>query len=93
MRVMKLTGAKYRLVVLALAPLAISGAVPALATNQATELSWQPLSREERTSPQRVAAIRACNARAAKIGAARDWQTATFAIYGACMLEHGQRFG
>ena len=93
MRVMKLTGAKYRLVVLALAPLAISGAVPALATNQATELSWQPLSREERTSPPRVAAIRACNARAAKIGAARDWQTATFAIYGACMLEHGQRFG
>jgi hypothetical protein len=37
----KLAGAKYRLVVFTLAPLAISSTVPASATSQATEFSWQ----------------------------------------------------
>jgi hypothetical protein len=85
---MKLAGAKYHLVVLTLTLFAISGTVSA-----ADGLWPKPLSREEQTSPRRVVAIRECNARAAKIGAARDWQTATFAIYGGCMVEHRQRFG
>ncbi len=104
---MKLVGTKYRLVVLTLAPFVIAGTAPASATihSRTTQSSRQlymyapdelwpkPLSKPEQTSAQRMAAVRECNARAGKIGAARDWQTATFAIYGACMLEHRQEFG
>jgi hypothetical protein len=57
---MKLTGAKYRLAILALAPLVISGTLPALATSQATEL-WQ--------APY-MAKVAVCQSRAAPIFAA-----------------------
>jgi hypothetical protein len=100
---MELVGTKYRFVILALAlaPLAISDSASAASQNRdfprqlylyAPEGS-SLLSTEEQTSPQRAAAIHECNTWARSIGAERDWQAATFARYGACMLEHGQRFG
>jgi hypothetical protein len=52
-----------------------------------------PLSNSEETSQQRAAAIHECNIRARRIGAERDWQAATYTLYGVCMSEHGQRFG
>jgi hypothetical protein len=85
---MELASARYGLAALALTLFAISGTVCA-----ADGLWPKPLSKEEQTSPQRVTAIHECNAWARSIGAERDWQAATFARYGACMLEHGQRFG
>jgi hypothetical protein len=103
--IMKLAGTNYRFVVLALVPLAFSGAVPASAASHAAKSSRQLylyapdgngpnlLSKEEQTSSPRVAAIRECNAWARRVGSERDWQAATYARYGACMLEHDQRFG
>ena len=52
-----------------------------------------PLSKPEEASPQRAAAIHECNIRARRIGAERDWQAATYTLYGVCMSEHHQRFG
>ena len=52
-----------------------------------------PLSETEQTSPQRAVAIHECNIRARRIGAERDWQAATYTLYGVCMNEHHQRFG
>lgn len=125
---------KYCLVLLALAPLAASGAVTASAASrhshssrplylyapstaaaapasQNTNSGWQPyavntdfssppyipdrvgpLSNAEEASPQRAAAIRECNNRARRIGAERDWQAATYTLYGVCMSEQHQRF-
>jgi hypothetical protein len=52
-----------------------------------------PLSNTEQTSPQRAVAIHECNIRARRIGAERDWQAATYTLYGVCMSEQHQRFG
>jgi hypothetical protein len=102
---MKRAGTNYRFVVLTLVPLAVLGAVPASAASHAAksprqlylyapnEIGPNLLSKEEQTSPPRIAAIRECNAWARRVGAERDWQAATYARYGACMLEHDQRFG
>jgi hypothetical protein len=133
---MELTGTKHCFVLLALAPLAVSGAVTASAASQHTHSSrhllylyalpavtvsaarhntdsgWQPyaentdfslppyvpdrfgpLSNTEQTSPQRAVAIHECNIRARRIGAERDWQAATYTLYGVCMSEQHQRFG
>ena len=98
---MEFIGTKYRFVILALAPLALSGTASAASQNRDFPQQlylyapdrFSLLSTEEQTSPQRVAAIHECNTWARSIGAERDWQAATFARYGACMLEHGQRFG
>jgi hypothetical protein len=98
---MELVGTKYRFILLAVVPLAVSGT--ASAASHDTDFAWQPnsyapdrfapLSRTEQTSAQRAAAIHECNARARKLGAERDWQFASSAVYGACMFEHRQRFG
>jgi len=132
---MKLAGTKYRVVLLAVATLAVSGAatasaasrhihssrhlylyapgtVTASAAGQKTDSGWQPyaentdlgrppyvpdrfgpLSNTEETSAQRAVAIHECNIRARRIGAERDWQAATYTLYGVCMSEHRQRFG
>ena len=143
---MELIGTKHRFVLLALAPLAVSGAVTPSAASQHTHSSrhllylyaqpavtvsaarhgtvtvsaarhdtasgWQPyaentdfslppyvpdrfgpLSNTEQTSPQRAVAIHECNIRARRIGAERDWQAATYTLYGGCMSEQHQRFG
>jgi hypothetical protein len=132
---MKLLGTRYCFVLLAVAPLAVSGAVTASAAGrhphssrplylyapgtvappaatQNTTSGWQPyaentdfgtppyvpdqsgpLSKPEESSPQRAAAIHECNIRARRIGAERDWQAATYTLYGVCMSEHHQRFG
>jgi hypothetical protein len=102
---MKLAGANYPLVVLALVPFAFSSAVPASAKSHGAkppqqlflyapdEVGPELLSKEEQTSPPRVAAIHECNVWARKVGAERDWQAATYTRYGVCMLEHGQRLG
>ena len=100
---MELAATKYRVVLLALATLAVSGPVTASAASRDTDFAWQPnpfapgrfapLSKAEQTSPQRAIAIQECNARARKLGAERDWQFASSAVYGACMFEHRQRFG
>jgi hypothetical protein len=131
---MELPGTRYCFVLLALAPLAVSGAVTASAASRHTHSSrplylyapgtatasaagqhtnsgWQPyaentdfnrqpyvpdrvgpLSNAEQTSPQRAVAIHECNNRARRIGAERDWQAATYTLYGVCMSEQGQRF-
>jgi hypothetical protein len=128
-------GTKHRFVLLALAPLAVSGAVTASAASQhthslrhlylyplpavtvsaawhGTDSGWQPfaentdfslppyvpdrfgpLSNTEQTSTQRAVAIHECNIRARRIGAERDWQAATYTLYGVCMSEQHQRFG
>jgi hypothetical protein len=52
-----------------------------------------PLSNTEKTSLQRAVAIHECNIRARRIGAERDWQAATYTLYGVCMSEQHQRFG
>src|SRR5215469_2574342 len=130
---MELTGSRYCFVLLALAPLAVSGAATASATSrhthssrplylyapgtatvaaasQSTNSGWQPyaentdfgsqpyvpdrsgpLSNTEKTSLQRAAAIHECNIRARRIGAERDWQAATYTLYGVCISEHHQR--
>jgi hypothetical protein len=100
---MELAGTKYRFVLLALATLTVPGVVTASPASHDTDFAWQPssyapdrfapLSRAEQTSGQRAAAIHACNARARRLGAERDWQFASSAVYGACMFEHHQRFG
>jgi hypothetical protein len=51
-----------------------------------------PLTEAEQASPQRAVAINTCNIRARRIGAERDWQAATYTLYGVCMSEHHQRF-
>jgi hypothetical protein len=102
--IMELTGTKYRLIVFALAPLAISATAPAEAAGRTihsprplylyapTESEPGLLSKEEQTSPPRAAAIHECNVWARQVGAERDWQAATYTRYGVCMVEHGQRF-
>jgi hypothetical protein len=102
---MELIGTKCRLIVFALAPLALSATVPAEAAGRAThsprplylyapaESEPELLSKEQQTSPPRAAAIHECNLWARQVGAERDWQAATYTRYGVCMLEHGQRFG
>ena len=54
-------------------------------------LAFVPLSKGEQISPQRSAAIHECSDEAAKY-LFYVWQTAQFAVYGACMAKHGQRF-
>jgi hypothetical protein len=54
-------------------------------------LAFVPLSKEERLSPLRSAAIHECSIEAEKY-VFHVWQSAQFAVYGACMAEHRQRF-
>jgi hypothetical protein len=54
-------------------------------------LAFVPLSKGEQISPVRSAAIHECSDDAAKY-VFHVWQTAQFAVYGACMAKHGQRF-
>jgi hypothetical protein len=131
---MELPGTRYCVVLLALAPLAVSSAETASAAGRHHHASrplylyapaavtvsaptpkpssgWQPyavntdfsqptpvpdqvgpLSKAEETSSQRAAAILECNNRSRRIGAERDWQAATYTLYGVCMIEKGQRF-
>jgi hypothetical protein len=54
-------------------------------------LAFVSLSKGEQISPVRSAAIRECSDEAAKY-VFHVWQTAQFAVYGACTAKHGQRF-
>jgi hypothetical protein len=54
-------------------------------------LLFAPLSKAERDSPLRSAAIHACSVEAAKY-IFHVWQLEQFAVYGTCMAKHGQRF-
>ena len=54
-------------------------------------LAFGPLSKTEQMSPLRSAAIHECSIEAAKY-VFHVWQLEQFAVYGACMAKHGQRF-
>ena len=54
-------------------------------------LAIVPLTKTEQASPQRSAAIHACNVQAEKY-LFHVWQLEQFAKYGTCMATHGQRF-
>jgi hypothetical protein len=62
--------------------------LPALAL---VALVFAPLSKQELISPLRSGAIHDCSVEAEKY-LFHVWQTAQFAVYGACMTKHGQRF-
>ena len=54
-------------------------------------LVFAPLSKQEQISPLRSGAILERSVEAEKY-LFHVWQTAQFAVYGACMTKHGQRF-
>jgi len=62
--------------------------LPALALGA---LVFAPLSKQEQISPLRLGAIHDCSVESAKY-LFHVWQTAQFAVYGACMTKRGQRF-
>lgn len=90
---------KYLPIALAVAAFATFGAAPAFAkqhhhhrvvhSSPALYLQATDSYGDIQPSPERVAALRECNLQAQKYNDF-SWETTKFAVYGACMTEHGQ---